>query len=160
MWILFYWRACSWDECLEVVWAFFQRHLGLWSPHVVRMDKRTAATVSLSLVFKGRPNHDHDHFWVHLVGPHFSFLGYPRMTHQMPLLHSRTQRTHKDFSSDVPPNAVLVWHQMQNFFGRLWLWLWLGRPWVFSNSLHFQLKMIKSCNCNCQNNKKEVSYFM
>ena len=37
------------------------------------------------------------------------------MTHQMPLLHSGTQRNHKDFSSDVPSNAVLVWHQMQNF---------------------------------------------
>ena len=44
----------------------------------------------------------------------------------MPLLHSGTQRNHKDFSSDVPSNAVLVWHQMQNFFGRLWLWLCLG----------------------------------
>ena len=46
----------------------------------------------------------------------------------MPLLHSGTQRNHKDFSSDVPSNAVLVWHQMQNFFGKLWLWLCLGRP--------------------------------
>ena len=64
---------------------------------------------------KERPNHDHDHFWVHLAGPHFSFLGYPRMTHQMLLLHSETQRNHRDFSSDVPSNAVLVWHQMQNF---------------------------------------------
>ena len=45
------------------------------------------------------------------------------MTHQMPLLHSGTQRNHKDFSSDVPSNAVLVWHQMQNFLGKLWLWL-------------------------------------
>ena len=52
-------------------------------------------------------------------GPIFSFLGYPRMTHQMPLLHSGTQRNHKDFSSDGPSTAVLVWHQMQNFFGRL-----------------------------------------
>ena len=26
--------------------------------------------------FKGRPNHDHDHFWVHLAGPRFSCLGY------------------------------------------------------------------------------------
>ena len=34
------------------------------------------------------------------------------MTHQMPLLHSGTQRNHKDFSSDVPSNAVLVWHQI------------------------------------------------
>ena len=41
------------------------------------------------------------------------------MTHQMPLLHSGTQRNHKDFSSDVPSNAVLVWHQMQNFFGKI-----------------------------------------
>ena len=49
--------------------------------------------------------------------PHFLFLGYPRMTHQMPLLHSGTQRNHKDSSSDVPSNAVLVWHQMHNFFG-------------------------------------------
>ena len=77
---------------------------------------------------KGRTNHDHDHFWVHLAGPHFPFLGYPRMTHQMSLLHSGTQRNHKDFSSDVPSTAVLVWHQMQNFFGKLWLWLCLGRP--------------------------------
>ena len=37
------------------------------------------------------------------------------MTHQMPLLHSGTQRNYKDFSSDVPSNAVLVWHQMQTF---------------------------------------------
>ena len=72
---------------------------------------------------KGRPNHDHNYFWVHLAGPYFSFLGCPRMTHQMRLLHSGTQRNHKDFSSDMPSNAVLVWHQMQNFFGRLWLWL-------------------------------------
>ena len=28
----------------------------------------------------------------------------------MPLLHSGTQRNHKDFSSDLPSNAVLVWH--------------------------------------------------
>ena len=28
------------------------------------------------------------------------------MTHQLPLLHSGTQRNHKDFSSDVPSNAV------------------------------------------------------
>ena len=39
----------------------------------------------------------HDQFWVHLEGPHFSFLGYPPMTHQMPLLHSGTQRAHKEF---------------------------------------------------------------
>ena len=64
---------------------------------------------------KGRRNHDHDHFWIHLAGPHFSFLGYPRMTHQMPLLNSGTQRNHKDFSSDVSSNAVLVWHRMQIF---------------------------------------------
>ena len=49
--------------------------------------------------------------------------GYPRMTHQMPLLHNGTQRNHNNFSSDVPSNAVLVWHQMQNFFGKLWMWL-------------------------------------
>ena len=55
---------------------------------------------------KRRPNHDHNHFWVHLAGRHSSFLGYPRMTHQMPLLHSGTQRNHKDFSSDVPSNDV------------------------------------------------------
>ena len=30
------------------------------------------------------------------------------------------KRKHKDFSSDVPSNAVLVWHQMQNFLGKLW----------------------------------------
>ena len=41
------------------------------------------------------------------------------MTHQMPLLHSGTQRNHKDFSSDVPSNAVLVWHQMQNIFWKI-----------------------------------------
>ena len=39
----------------------------------------------------------------------------PRMLHQMPLLLSRTQRKHKDSSSDVPSNAVLMWHQMQAF---------------------------------------------
>ena len=61
-------------------------------------------------------------------GPIFQFLGYPRMTRQMPLLHSGTQRNHKDFSSDVPSNAVLVWHRMENVFGRLWLWLCVGRP--------------------------------
>ena len=66
---------------------------------------------------KGWPNHDHDHFSVHLAGPLFSFLGYPRMTKQMPLLHSGTQRNHKEFWSDVSSNAVLVWHQMQSFFG-------------------------------------------
>ena len=37
----------------------------------------------------------------------------------MPLLHSGTQRNHEDFSSDVPSNAVLVWHQMQNFFWKI-----------------------------------------
>ena len=53
-------------------------------------------------------------------GPIFDFLGYPpRMTHQMPSLHSGTQRNHKDFSCDVPSNAVLVWHQMQNFFWKI-----------------------------------------
>ena len=88
---------------------------------------------------KRRPNHDHDHFWVHLAGPHFSFLGYTRMTHQMPLLHSGTQRNHKDFSHDVPSNAVLVWHQMQFLFWKLWLWLCLGRPWkmIASQALLF-----------------------
>ena len=45
-----------------------------------------------SALNKGRPNYDHDHFWVHLAGPHFSFLGYPRMQHQMPLLSERTRR--------------------------------------------------------------------
>ena len=34
----------------------------------------------------------------------------------MPLLRSGTQRNDKEFSSDVPSNAVLVWHQMQFFF--------------------------------------------
>ena len=43
---------------------------------------------------KRQPNHDHDHFWAHLAGPHFSFSGYPQMPHQMPLLHSGTQRKH------------------------------------------------------------------
>ena len=70
--------------------------------------------------------------WSSSRGAPFFFLGYPRMTHQMPLLHSGTQRNHKDFSSDVSSNAILVWHQMQNFFGRLWSWLCLGRPWINS----------------------------
>ena len=64
------------------------------------------------------------------------------MTHQMPLLHSGTQRNHKDFSSDVSSNAVLVWHQMQNFFGKLWLWLCLGRPWRSALNLN---KLGKFC---------------
>ena len=51
-------------------------------------------------------------------GPIFHF-GVPPDDAPMPLLHSGTQRNHKDFSSDVPSNAVLVWHQMQNFFGRI-----------------------------------------
>ena len=88
----------------------------------------TGVSRALRAQNKGRPNHDHDHFWAHLAGPHFAFLGYPRMTHQTPLLHNGTQRNHKDVSSDVPSNAVLVWHQMQNFFEKLWLWLCLGRP--------------------------------
>ena len=35
------------------------------------------------------------------------------MLHQMPLLDSGTQRKRNDFSSDVPSNAFLMWHQMQ-----------------------------------------------
>ena len=38
-------------------------------------------------VYKRRPNHDH--FRAHLAGPHVSFLGYPRMPHQMHLLHTK-----------------------------------------------------------------------
>ena len=37
------------------------------------------------------------------------------MLHQMPRLHGGTQRKNKDFSSDVPSKAVLMWHQMQTF---------------------------------------------
>ena len=35
--------------------------------------------------------------------------------HQTPLLHSGTQRKHKEFSSDAPSNADLMSHQMQFF---------------------------------------------
>ena len=45
----------------------------------------------LEFISKPWPNRDHNHFWVHLAGPDFSFWGYPRMTHQMPLLHPSTQ---------------------------------------------------------------------
>ena len=38
------------------------------------------------------------------------------MLHQMPLLHTGTQRKHKDSSSDVSSIAVLMRHQMQNSF--------------------------------------------
>ena len=78
--------------------------------------------------YKGRPNHDHDHFWVHLAGPHFSFFGYPGWRTKCLFYTAKHRETKRIFSSDVPSNAVLVWHQMQNFFGTLWLWLWLGRP--------------------------------
>ena len=44
--------------------------------------------------------------------------------------HNGTQRKHKGSSSDMPSIADLLWHQMWNFFGKLWLCLWLGRPWV------------------------------
>ena len=76
-------------------------------------------SLELWWICKRQPNHDQNHFWVHLTGPHLSFWGYPRMmTHQMPFytfLHSGPQRKRKDFSSDVSSNAVLMWHQMQNF---------------------------------------------
>ena len=52
-----------------------------------------------------------------LRGPIFLF-GVPPDDAPNALLHSGTQRNHKDFSSDVPSNVVLVWHQMQNFFGK------------------------------------------
>ena len=78
---------------------------------------------------KGRPKHDHNHLLSSSRGTAFSFLGYPQMPHQMPLLHSGTQRKHKDFASDVPSNAVLM-HIRCIFFGGggIWLWLCLGRP--------------------------------
>ena len=63
-------------------------------------------------------------------GPIFHFWGTPGWRTKCPFYTVKHRETNKDFSSDVPSNAVLVWHQMQNFFGRLWLWLWLGRPWV------------------------------
>ena len=58
------------------------------------------------LLEKRRPNHDRDHFEFISRGPIFHFVGYPRMTRQMPLLHSGTQRKHKDFSSDLPSTFV------------------------------------------------------
>ena len=61
-------------------------------------------------------------------GAPFSFLGYPRMPHPMPSLYSGTQRKHKEFASDVPSSAVLMRHQMQNLFEKLWLRLCLGCP--------------------------------
>ena len=65
---------------------------------------------------KGRPNHDHDQFLVHLAAPDFSILGYPWMSHQMPFPHSGTQRKRKDVTFDVSSTAVLVRLQMQNFW--------------------------------------------
>ena len=62
-------------------------------------------------------------------GPIFHFWGTLGWRTKCPS-RSGTQRNHKEFSSDVPSNAVLVRHQMQNLFGRLWLWLCLGRPWL------------------------------
>ena len=57
----------------------------------------------LFVIHKRRPNCDCGHFWVHPAGPHFSILGYS--TPNAPLLHSGTQRKHKDISSDVLWNA-------------------------------------------------------
>ena len=107
-----------------------------------------------------RPNHDHDHFLVHLAGPHFSFfnfLGYPGMAHQMPLLHSVAQRKHKDLSSDVPSNAVFenygcgcVWAVPLLFFG----------PPLTQGSGDKQTRLIIGCaNCSwtCQLSDAELA---
>ena len=58
---------------------------------------------------KGWPNHDHNHFWVHLAGPHFSFSGYPQMTHQMPL-PSTQWNTEK-------PQRFFIWCAIKCCFG-------------------------------------------
>ena len=58
--------------------------------------------------FRTLTKHDHDHFRAHLAERHFSILGYPWMLHQMPLLHSATQRKHKNFSLDAPSVANLM----------------------------------------------------
>ena len=75
------------------------------------------------------------------------------MTHQMPLLHSGTQRTTKIFHLMChPSNAVLVWHQMQNSFGSLWLWLCLGRPlFKARNSLErFSFSEVENATTCCR----------
>ena len=36
-------------------------------------------------MIREKPKHDHDHFWVHLVGPHFSFVGPPGCRTKCPL---------------------------------------------------------------------------
>ena len=60
------------------------------------------------------------------------------MTHQMPVLHSGTQRNHWDFSSHVPSNAIWCGIRCKTFWGKSSSWFCLGRPWfLFRISLLF-----------------------
>ena len=60
----------------------------------------------------------------------------------MPLLHSVTQRNQKDFSSDVPSHAVLMWHQMQFFFWKIMVVVVFGPALICSS---FSCVGIESC---------------
>ena len=77
------------DVCRKLSWHFFSRPLP-------------------AVPFWISPN-DHDHFWVHLAEPHFSFLGYPRMPHQMPFYTVEHRETTKIFH--------LMCHQMPFWCG-------------------------------------------
>ena len=70
------------------------------------------------------------------------------MLHRMPLLHSRTQRKCKDFSSDVSPSAVLMRHQMQNIFWKILMVVVVAGP-----SLNKALG-VKSLCLSCEKKKK------
>ena len=72
-------------------------------------------------------------------------FGAPRMTHQMPLLHSETQRNHKDFSSGVPSNAVLVLR------GPVAI-LFIQRD-TFSDSI---AKLFRACFCGVSHNDRVI----
>ena len=53
---------------------------------------------------RGRPNHDHDHFWVHLAGPIFHFWGTPGWRAKCPFYTVEHRETTKIFH--------LMCHQM------------------------------------------------
>ena len=59
------------------------------------------------LINKGRPNHDHDHFWVHLAGPHFSFLRYPDDAPNAPSTQRNTEK----------PQRFFIWCVIKRRFG-------------------------------------------
>ena len=105
-------EAEKWCKLVREIRGFKKEYQWVWEAHHVMTFSVPCPSQHLLLTFaklwvvlrfrRGRPNHDHDYFRVHLAGPHFSILACPWMLHQMSLLDARRQRKHKDSTFDVP----------------------------------------------------------